>query len=61
LLKTSSTLLPDAEPSAVVDEFWIPEVGSVDLVAVDAQGELTLVECKLNANPEIRLAVIGHL
>ena len=61
LLKTSSSLLPDAEPSAVADEFWIPEVGSVDLVAVDAQGQLTLVECKLNANPEIRRAVIGQI
>lgn len=61
LVKTSSSLLPDTEPSAVVDEFWIPGVGSVDLVAVDAHGQLTLVECKLNANPEIRRAVIGQI
>ena len=61
LLRASSSLLPDTEPSAVVEEFWIPGVGSVDLVAVDAHGQLTLVECKLNANSEIRRAVIGQI
>jgi hypothetical protein len=62
LVKASSTLLPDTPPSAVVDEFWIPEVGgSVDLVVVDPQGELTLVECKLRANREIRREVVGQI
>jgi hypothetical protein len=61
LLKASSNLLPDTEPSAVVEEFWIPGVGSVDLVAVDAHGQLTLVECKLKANSEIRRAVVGQI
>jgi hypothetical protein len=30
-------------------------------VGVDAHGRLTLVECKLKANPEIRRAVIGQI
>ncbi len=41
LVKASATLLPDTAPSAVVDEFWIPEAGTVDLLAVDRSGGLT--------------------
>jgi hypothetical protein len=61
LVKASATLLPDTAPSAVVDEFWIPEAGSVDLLVVDRSGALTLVECKLRANPEIRREVVGQI
>ena len=34
---------------------------SVDLVAVGAAGQITVVECKLAANPEIRSSVIGQV
>jgi XFP C-terminal domain len=34
-VKASATLLPDTAPSAVVDEFWVPEAGTVDLLVVD--------------------------
>jgi hypothetical protein len=61
LVKASATLLPDTAPSAVVDEFWIPEAGSVDLLVLDRSGALTLVECKLRANPEIRREVVGQI
>ncbi|KQW47389.1 hypothetical protein ASC77_13050 [Nocardioides sp. Root1257] len=46
---------------ATVDEFWIPEVGSVDIVGVGADGGVTVVECKLRANPEIRREVVGQV
>ena len=60
-MKASATLLPDTAPSAVVEEFWIPEAGTVDLLVVDRTGGLTLVECKLRANPEIRREVVGQI
>jgi hypothetical protein len=61
LVKRSPSLLPGGEPLAVADEFWVPGVGSVDLVGVSSAGEVTLVECKLKANPEIRREVIGQV
>jgi hypothetical protein len=47
--------------TAVVDEFWIPGAGSVDLLGVGLDGSITLVECKLKKNPEIRREVVGQV
>jgi hypothetical protein len=38
-----------------------PGVGSADLVCVDAEGTLTIIECKLKANPQIHREVLGHI
>ncbi|NYI42986.1 hypothetical protein BJ993_000066 [Nocardioides aromaticivorans] len=46
---------------ATVDEFWIPEIGYIDIVGVGADGSITVVECKLRANPEIRREVVGQV
>lgn len=35
--------------------------GRIDLVGVDVEGELTLCECKLAANPGVRREVVGQL
>ena len=48
-------------PMATVDEFWVPGIGSVDILGVGADGSITIVECKLRANPEIRREVIGQV
>lgn len=62
LLCESPQLLPThTEGSVVVDELTVPLIGSVDLAAVDADGSITLVECKLSSNPEIRRSVIGQI
>ncbi len=61
LVKRAPTLLPGGDELAIVDEFWIPGIGSVDLVGVSAAGDLTIVECKLKANPEIRREVVGQI
>lgn len=61
LVAESPELLGSSEPVAVVRELTIPQVGSVDLVAVSAAGQVTLVECKLAANPEIRRSVVGQV
>lgn len=60
LVKHSPTLLPGGHQLAIADEFWVPGIGSVDLVGVSETGEITIVECKLRANPEIRREVIGQ-
>src|SRR4051794_32274419 len=60
LVKLSPALLPGADALAVVDEFWVPGIGSADLVGVGALGDITIVECKLKANPEIRREVVGQ-
>lgn len=60
----SPSLLREAgvlEPVAVATEMPVPGVGTADVVLVDAEGTITIVECKLEANPEIRRWVIGQL
>ena len=39
----------------------ISGTGKADVVIVDASGDITVVECKLAANPEIRRRVVGQL
>lgn len=60
ILKTSPTLLPSDRPMALVDEFSIPSIGSADLVGIDDSAAITVVECKLKANPQIRREVVGQ-
>lgn len=59
LVREIPTLL--SESMAFVDEFYIPGVGSVDLLGVGTDGTVTLVECKLRKNPEIRREVVGQV
>lgn len=61
LVKHSPSLLPPGTPMAVVDEFTISGIGSVDLVGISSSGDITIVECKLRANPEIRREVVGQV
>lgn len=63
LLATSPDLLPGNEtglPMAVARELPVA-AGRIDLVGVDVEGELTLCECKLAANPGARREVVGQL
>lgn len=61
LLASSPALLPNASDSlAVVREFSVT-VGYIDLVGVDANGDLLLCECKLERNAQARRAVVGQL
>lgn len=61
MLVESPQLIPGVGPCAVVDEFYVPRTGPVDLVGVEPTGEITIVECKLAANPEIRRAVVAQI
>jgi hypothetical protein len=63
MLRDSPELLPgddDRRPIVMADEFPV-NVGAVDLVGVSVTGSLTVVECKLRANPEIRRNIVGQL
>ncbi len=63
LIEQSPELLPGSNgmPKVVVNEVSISSIGYVDLVGVDVAGYITLVECKLKANPEIRRQVVGQI
>jgi hypothetical protein len=63
LLKQSPDLLPGTAgaPLGVVTQLYVPETGPADLVAVSSTGAITVVECKLKANPEIRRHVFGQV
>jgi len=50
----------DKPAAAVVTEVGVSG-GSADVVVVDAEGEITIVECKLVKNKELRRKVIGQL
>jgi hypothetical protein len=63
MLLESPELLPTQEaqrPVVMADEFPV-SVGSVDLVGVSASGWITVVECKLKANSEIKRSIVGQL
>jgi hypothetical protein len=66
LLEESPSLISieDVRPGAgqlvvAVREFPLP-IGLLDLVAFSANGNITLIECKLASNPEIKRKVIGQ-
>lgn len=63
LIEESPELLGDLEdrPGVVVRECSLPDAGLLDVLIVHLDGGLTLVEAKLNRNPEIRRAVVGQL
>lgn len=61
MLVAEPTLLPGVgERCAAVAEFPVRGVGSLDVLAIDQGGSITLVECKLRSNPEIRRQVVGQ-
>jgi hypothetical protein len=58
----SPSLLPGVdEPAAAAEEVLVRRAGSADLVVVDAQGKITIVECKRASNPDTRRKVIGQV
>jgi len=68
LLIESPSLIPadeireDVSPLVVaVGEIGLPGSGSTDVLAVTADGDIALVECKLAANPESKRKVIGQI
>jgi hypothetical protein len=61
LLRSDPSLIPGRAGAAAARELWIPGVGAVDLICVDGEGTITVVECKLKANPQIRREIVGQI
>ena len=61
LLAAHPDLLPGVTGDPAVCREFQSGVGPADLVVVDAEGSITLVECKLAANRQVRREVIGQV
>lgn len=61
VLAASPELVPGCAGNAAARELAIIGTGSLDLLLVDDLGTLTLVECKLRKNPQIRREVVGQI
>lgn len=61
LVSESPGLVGASQSVVALREFALPNAGSLDVLLVDLDGSITLVEAKLNRNPEIRRAVVGQL
>lgn len=60
-LVAQSPELVGAGSAVALREFALSEAGSLDVLLVELDGSVTLVEAKLNRDPEIRRAVVGQL
>ncbi len=61
VLAASPELVPGCAGNAVARELPVTGTGYLDLLLVDDVGTLTLVECKLRKNPQIRREVVGQI
>jgi hypothetical protein len=62
LLAESPGLIPGVVSECVVaTEVSVPGTGPADLVIVEVDGTITIVECKLASNPEVRREVVGQI
>lgn len=63
LVKESPEVIPGVPhgPAAVATQVHVPETGPADVVVIDTEGGITVIECKLRENPEVRRWVIGQL
>lgn len=57
------SLLPEVATSGVlsVKEFEVDGPGYVDVLCIDVDGGLTICECKLHTNSEMRRSIVGQL
>ena len=61
ILAEHPALVPGVSIDALMCREFQSGIGPADLIALDAEGTLTLVECKLAANPQVRREVIGQV
>jgi len=48
-------------PRVMLKEVGLPGSGSTDIVGVDEEGGISILECKLATNPEVKRKVIGQV
>lgn len=61
LLASDPSLISGCAGAVAVRELAVPGVGKVDIVGIDAEGTITLVECKLHTNSQIRREIVGQI
>ncbi len=61
ILTEHPVLVPGAAGEAIACREFESSVGPADVVILDAEGAITVVECKLRANAEVRRTVVGQL
>jgi hypothetical protein len=61
LLAAHPDLIPGCAGTATVTEFVLPGNSRADVVCVDVSGTVTIVECKLAGNPQVRREVVGQI
>lgn len=61
ILFNHPTLVPGVNSESVACKEFQSGVGPADVLIVDTEGSLTLVECKLTSNAQIRREIIGQV
>lgn len=61
VLAGQPSLLPGVSSSPVAVRELQTGAGPLDVVVIDAEGQLTLVECKLASNAQIRREIVGQV
>ncbi|WP_142057704.1 hypothetical protein [Pseudarthrobacter sp. B4EP4b] len=61
ILARHPDLIPGVGAGARTCREFQSEAGPADIVVVGADGDLTLVECKLAANPQVRREIVGQM
>lgn len=61
ILARHPDLIPGVGEGARTCREFQSEAGPADIVVVGADGDVTLVECKLAANPQVRREIIGQM
>ena len=60
ILYSNPTLVPGVFGEPVACREFQSDVGPADVVIIDAEGSITLVECKLASNYQIRREIVGQ-
>ena len=61
LLAGHPSLIPGVTSNAMVCKEFNTEAGPADVVAVDLENGLTIVECKMASNPQVRREIVGQV
>lgn len=61
LLAGHPSLIPGVTNNAMVCKEFSTEAGPADVVAVDLENGLTIVECKMASNPQVRREIVGQV
>jgi len=61
LLSAHPQLIPGVPPGSFACREFQTDAGRTDIVVVDPDGAVTVVECKLGNNPQVRREIVGQL